>query len=199
MPAEPGALHAWQAPSQASLQQIPSSLQTWLWHCALLVHAAPLGRAGMQTPPSQKKPDEHASPGSEQVVRQVPAPSHVYPPQPPSGSLLDGWSLQLPDDPGVLHARHAPAHSVAQQTPSVQTRLLHWVACVQLSPSTRRQLPVWHDSLAAHVALSQQKPAWQWPLAQSGPIEHEPPFESRQSPARHSSPAPHDVPSGRLV
>lgn len=86
------ALHAWQVPVHATLQQKPST-QNPLWHCEAAVHAVPFGAS------------------------QAPAPLHCVV-HSLSGSVFTVTGAQVPLPAPVrllLHAWHSPPQADAQQ------------------------------------------------------------------------------------
>jgi len=108
---------------------------------------------------------------------QLPAPSQV-PSVPqdgacwsvhfPCGSMADaGLGEQMPSDDASAQLRQAPWQASAQQTPSTQKLLPHWLAAVQACPfDLGPQLPLTHvwpltQSLFA-VQRPTQAPSTHW-------------------------------------
>ena len=54
----------------------------------------------------------------------------------------------------MLQAKQLWVHWLAQQTPSTQIPVAHWLPAVQLAPCAR---------LTVHLLASQKNPVWHWP------------------------------------
>jgi hypothetical protein len=102
VPSEPepffAAVHAWQVPPHALLQQTKST-HCPLEHSPLIEHASPFAKSAQIAP------------------LQLVAPGHSL-----SGSVLTATLPQVPSEPepffAAVHDWHRPLHALLQQTPS---------------------------------------------------------------------------------
>ena len=93
--------------------------QLLLWHCAALLHTAPLARSATHVVPLQYDAAVQSVLVVHVVGQLAVAPLQVYEPL-AAFPVPAGCSEQVPASPGRLHASHAPPHAPSQQTPSVQ-------------------------------------------------------------------------------
>lgn len=134
VPALPLSAHDTHAPTQAVSQHTPSAQKPE-------AHSQPLAQvpeARLAThAPALHQLDAalHSLPQAwAQVVRQAPAPSQVYAPQPFSGSLAAACGVQVPSAPGWLHEAQALPQLELQHTPSTQLPVPHWLPLVHEAP-----------------------------------------------------------------
>jgi hypothetical protein len=89
-----------------------------------------------QVSPTSQKPTaaRHTAPGFPAVCwHSALVPSHRSAVQGLLSSahvVFAGFGAHVPAEPMTLHAMHAPEHVVAQQTPSMQCPLKHWLSAV---------------------------------------------------------------------
>jgi hypothetical protein len=96
------------------------------------------------------------------ALRQAPLPSHTpmkpqggLAAQPPCGSISSGGTgLHMPAMPAMLHERQLPHVLAAQQTPSTQLPLSHWLFAAHSWP--RRLRP---QAPALHTLPGEQSPS----------------------------------------
>jgi hypothetical protein len=124
------ALHAWQVPAQAELQQTPST-QLPLEQFAPTAHAVPL--VATHAPALQKASPGHSLSGSTPAMMLVQNPFAE-----PVLPTLQPWQV--------------PVHAVLQQTPSTQLPLVQVDPTVQVVPSGKMHAPaplhtaaLWHS------------------------------------------------------
>ncbi len=94
VPTRPGTLHAMQVPVQAESQQTPSAQEPEA-QSPLRVQVLPCHPSAAQAPDSQCSPAPQSA-SARQVSRQLPRPSQVKRPQPPSTSVPAGRAEQPP-------------------------------------------------------------------------------------------------------
>jgi hypothetical protein len=118
-PALVGRLQAWQVPSHADSQQVPSTH----WpeaHWLAPAQAADWGSLGVQVPALQKAPAAHAASLVHWAGQLPPCPEQTYAPHAGRPALPSGAGVQVPSEPGESHRSQAPVQAVLQQRPSAQ-------------------------------------------------------------------------------
>lgn len=158
VPTEPALSQASQVPSQAVLQQTPST-QTLERQSSSLTQAAPLSSRGSQEPETHRRPFSQSE-ASRQAVMQAPLPSHEKAPgHSASGSVARVAGRHVPSPPSSAQVEQVPSHAVWQHTPSTQwlesqsSFELQVAAMASLAthkPSTHRPSdPHWLDEVQA--------------------------------------------------
>jgi len=133
VPTNPDRLQAWQAPLQEPLQHTPSAHAPEL-HSVPAPQTSPFSFSAVQAPPAQREPALQSALEA-QPDWHTPAPSQVFPPQAPSGSVPRPWLTQKPCVPATAQDWQPPLQEVVQQTPSTQKPDAHWDAAVQEAPA----------------------------------------------------------------
>jgi hypothetical protein len=122
--------------------------------CAWLQLKQVPSQASLQQTPSTQFSDTQ-SPALAQVLpflpRHSPCPSQLLAPEQTPSSTNLATGAHFPSKPGTAHAWHVPHAPVAQQTPSTQLPDAHSAFVEQLRPRSLRQAPV-----ASQVELPMQ-------------------------------------------